>query len=82
MDRTEAQRRKDNEMARKWLIGALSSLFLFSVSATAHAGPKFSALGATINSGGPGFGSINDTFNQNGLLTGYPRDIAVRLLYT
>ena len=29
------------------------------------------AAGATINSGGPGDGSINNTFNQAGLATGY-----------
>jgi hypothetical protein len=29
------------------------------------------ATSATINSGGPGFGSISDTFNQNGLSSNY-----------
>lgn len=37
----------------------------------AIAGPILGAVGATINSGGPGFGSINDTFNQNGLSVNY-----------
>lgn len=43
--------------------------------ASAAAGSIFSATGATINSGGPGFGSINDTFNHNGLLTGYTSEV-------
>lgn len=42
-----------------------------ALAGNANAGPIFSAVSATINSGGPGFGSINDTFNQNGLITGY-----------
>ena len=41
----------------------------------ASAGTIFSATSATINSGGPGFGSINDTFNQNGLLTTYTNGV-------
>lgn len=38
---------------------------------TAVAGPILGATSAVINSGGAGFGSINDTFNQNGLSAGY-----------
>jgi len=44
-------------------------------NATAAPGAIFSATGATINAGGPGFGSINDTFNHNGLLSGYTSDV-------
>lgn len=45
--------------------------------ALAYSQPAFATgeivapVAATINSGGPGDGSINDTFNQNGLLTTY-----------
>ena len=55
-------------VAKSLLIGLLATVGAIQ---TATAGVIFSATGATINSGGPGFGSINDTFNQNGLLTGY-----------
>ena len=50
-------------------VGALS-LGLVS-QATAGPGVMHSAVGAVINVGGPGFGSINDTFNQNGLSAAY-----------
>ncbi len=56
------------------LTKALAVGFLALVSvAQAHAAPGsiFSATSAIINSGGPGFGSINDTFNQSGLSSGY-----------
>ena len=52
----------------KRILGA--SLLAFACSA-ASAGVITSATSAVINSGGPGFGSINDTFNQAGLLTPY-----------
>ncbi|GHF19114.1 hypothetical protein GCM10017044_12080 [Kordiimonas sediminis] len=44
---------------------------VFAMSMSAHAAVIFSASGATINSGGPGSGSIADTYNQSGLLSGY-----------
>ena len=50
------------------LGGLLASLGMVQ---QAQAGVIHSAVSAVVNSGGPGFGSINDTFNQNGLLTGY-----------
>lgn len=53
-----------------YLLGLTAAAVAFAVQpATAQtiAGPT----GATINSGGPGFGSINDTINQAGLATGY-----------
>ena len=35
----------------------------------------FSPTAAVITLGGPGFGSINDTFNHNGLLTNFTSDV-------
>jgi len=54
----------------KKLLLAISFL-LIGFSGSAAAGAILSAESAVINSGGSGFGSINDTFNQNGLNTGY-----------
>lgn len=45
--------------------------FIIMVSSTANAGLIVSATNAFINSSGPGFGSINDVINQNGLSIGY-----------
>lgn len=42
-----------------------------TVSGNAAIGTIIAPVGATINNGGPGFGSIADTFNQSGLSTGY-----------
>ena len=50
------------------MLAALGSL---AVAPQASAGSILGAVGASINSGGPGFGSINDTFNQAGLRTTY-----------
>lgn len=58
-------------MTRKWLIGALSALSIVGLTASAHAGPIISATSAVINSSGPGFGTLTETFNQAGLLSGY-----------
>ena len=41
----------------------------------AHGGAIFSATSAVINSGGPGFGSIGNTFDQSGLSTGYTSNV-------
>ena len=41
----------------------------------AHGGVIFSATSAVINSGGPGFGSIGNTFDQSGLSTGYTPNV-------
>ena len=46
-------------------------LALASAMSCASAGAIFSATSATINSGGPGSGSINNTFDQSGLSIGY-----------
>lgn len=49
-----------------------TALALLTVIATpAFAGKIIGAKSAVINSGGPGFGSINDTFNQSGLSSSY-----------
>jgi|688.fasta_scaffold219320_1 hypothetical protein len=55
-------------------IAAVSGLVLglmAGLAGQAHAGFIISATSATINAGGPGFGNIADTFNQNGLLSTY-----------
>ncbi len=49
---------------------ALIGLLLGSAG-IAHAGPITCATGATINSGGPGFGTLTETFDQSGLASGY-----------
>lgn len=54
-------------MFKKLLLAAVVS----AMCASASAGTIISATGATINVGGPGFGSIADTHNQNGLATNY-----------
>lgn len=59
------------EMTRKWLIGALSALSIVGLSTGAHAGPIIGATSAVINSGGPGNGTLTETFNQLGLASGY-----------
>lgn len=45
------------------------------VAQAASAGVIFSAVGGTINSGGPGFGALADTFNQAGLSVGYTANV-------
>lgn len=54
----------------KFLLGSVSALLLMT-SASASAATIISAQSAVIDSGGPGFGSIANTHNQNGLLSGY-----------
>lgn len=54
----------------RFLIAA--ALAASTLAAPALAGPFiYAPTSATINSGGPGFGSINNTFNQISLSTGY-----------
>lgn len=53
-------------MLRKLIV--IASLALCG---TAQAGVVTSAIGAVINSGGPGAGAIADTYNQAGLATRY-----------
>lgn len=47
------------------------SVAALSGAGIAHAGAIISAVSATIDAGGPGSGSIADTYNQNGLFTTY-----------
>ena len=47
---------------------AFGSILLGSA---AQAGVIFAPVAATIDAGGPGFGNIADTFNENGLFTPY-----------
>ena len=54
-------------MFKKILLSGL----LACACASASAGVITSATSAVINSGGPGFGSIADTYNQNGLSNTY-----------
>ena len=61
-----------SHVAKSLLIGLFA---ITSAMQEATAGVIFTATSATINSGGPGFGSINDTFNHNGLLTNYTNDV-------
>lgn len=56
---------------RKAALASSTALALMAVTGGVHAGTIISATSAVINSGGSGFGSINDTFNQAGLLTTY-----------
>jgi len=44
---------------------------LAGVASVANAGPIHSAVSGTINSGGPGFGSLTNTHNQAGLTAFY-----------
>lgn len=55
-------------MKRYLLAGTVAVLTL---AVPAGAATIISATSATIDAGGPGFGSIDDTFNQAGLNTGY-----------
>lgn len=57
----------DKKMLKKFMLAAVVSV----MCASASAGTIVSAIGATINAGGPGFGSITDTHNQNGLSANY-----------
>ena len=56
---------------KKIIMLATAALFSSAASAQQIVAPA----SATINAGGPGFGSINDTINQNGLSAGYTSGI-------
>jgi hypothetical protein len=58
-------------MSIKGLVASGLITVGIGLSSAAHAGAIFSATSAAINAGGPGFGTLAETFNQNGLLTGY-----------
>jgi F5/8 type C domain/PEP-CTERM motif len=53
-----------------WIAIALAAAVL-CVADYAAAGPILSPTSAVINSGGPGFGDINNTLNHAGLLVGF-----------
>lgn len=57
------------KLAKSLLLSAAVTAFAFA-AAPANA-VIVGATGATINSGGPGFGNIADTHNQNGLQSNY-----------
>lgn len=50
---------------------AAITLFATGLAATAQAGAIRSAVSGVINAGGPGFGTLTETFNQSGLSAGY-----------
>lgn len=52
-------------------LPAIAALAFVGFASDAKAQVVRSAVSAVINSGGPGFGDIANTHNQNGLLTGY-----------
>ena len=56
---------------KKQAAAALAVVSALFATAPASAGAILGAVSATINTGGPGFGSIDDTFNQAGLITAY-----------
>lgn len=57
-------------MFRK-LVGGMFGLALLGMAGTANAGPILGPTSAVINTNGPGFGLISQTFDQSGLLSGY-----------
>ena len=57
-----------SRVAKSLLVGMLATAGALH---QANASVIFSPTSAVVNTGGPGFGSINDTFNQNGLSTSY-----------
>lgn len=57
-------------MKRQTVLSAITAI-AFLIPSTAAAQQIVAPTSATINSGGPGFGSIVDTFNQNGLSSNY-----------
>lgn len=57
--------------AIKTAVGFIFAATSATCMTAAHAGSIVSPVSATINSSGPGFGSINDTFNHAGLITDF-----------
>ncbi|MFO1252798.1 MAG: PEP-CTERM sorting domain-containing protein [Inhella sp.] len=54
---------------------ALAVVSLAAASFSAQAGVVRSAVGGVINSGGPGFGTLVETYNQAGLSAGYANGV-------
>jgi hypothetical protein len=57
--------------ASEWMRVLVGAAIAIGYSTATLAGVIISPTSAVINTGGPGFGSINDTFNHNGLLTNF-----------
>lgn len=58
-------------MKNKFVLASLAAAAFAFAGSAAHAGPIYSAVSGSINSGGPGFGTLTETFNQAGLASGY-----------
>jgi hypothetical protein len=58
-------------IARTLLIGGLGLALAALPPGAAFAGVITSPVAGAINSGGPGFGDLGDTFDQSGLSTGF-----------
>ena len=75
--RNEATQQREIEMNLKqelgrWVsIAAIASAASVGLMSQANAGPIFGAVSGTINSNGPGFGTLTETHNQAGLSAGY-----------
>lgn len=50
---------------------AVATVACLGLASQSHAGAIYSAVSGVINSGGPGFGTLTETFNQAGLSSGY-----------
>lgn len=59
---------------KSWKLALLACTFVLPVSA-ASAQAIFSPTGGVINTGGPGFGNLADTWNHNGLLTNFTNNV-------
>jgi hypothetical protein len=55
----------------KSIISSVAICAALLASGSAQAGAIRSAVAGTVNSGGPGFGTLTETFNQAGLSAGY-----------
>lgn len=56
---------------RQFVMTVAVALAAITAGKNAQAAPIIAPTAGTIDAGGPGFGSLSDTFNQAGLLTGY-----------
>ncbi|MDL2338962.1 MAG: PEP-CTERM sorting domain-containing protein [Pseudomonadota bacterium] len=61
----------NHSLRQQALFALLSGVAAISMVDNANAGAIYSATSAVINSGGPGFGTLTETFNQAGLSSGY-----------
>ena len=56
---------------KRCMLAAACAAAAVGALAPAHAGPIVSAVNAVVNVGAGGIGSVQNTYNQNGLLNGY-----------